>query len=77
MKTLTMPVCPIRGSRDTIGHGRYETVHNETRSLHARMTREIESDRSAPTRAASPSGAAKITSRNGVVRFRAFRLKCV
>ena len=35
MKTLTMLVCPVRGSRDTTGHGRYETVHNGIRSLHA------------------------------------------
>ncbi|WP_246327729.1 IS1 family transposase [Candidatus Competibacter phosphatis] len=35
MKTLTMLVCPVCGSRDTTGHGRYETVHNGTRSLHA------------------------------------------
>jgi len=35
MKTLTMPVCPACGSRDTAGHGRYETVHNGIRSLHA------------------------------------------
>jgi transposase-like protein len=35
MKTLTMPVCPVCGSRDTAGYGRYETVHNGTRSLHA------------------------------------------
>ena len=35
MKTLTMPVCPACGSRDTAGHGRYETVRNGIRSLHA------------------------------------------
>ena len=34
MKTLTMLVCPVCSSRDTTGHGRYETVHNGTRSLH-------------------------------------------
>lgn len=35
MKTPVMPVCPACGSRDTAGHGHYETVHNGTRSLHA------------------------------------------
>jgi len=35
MKTLTMLVCPACGSRDTTGHGHYETVHNGTRSLRA------------------------------------------
>ena len=35
MKTLTMLVCPACGSRDTTGHGYYETVHNGTRSLRA------------------------------------------
>ena len=38
MKTLTMPVCPVCGSRDTTDHGRYETVHNGIRSLHACTT---------------------------------------
>lgn len=27
-------ICPACGSRDTAGHGRYETVHNGIRSLH-------------------------------------------
>ena len=36
MKTLTIPVCPTGGSRNTAGHGHYETVHNGTRSLRAR-----------------------------------------
>jgi len=31
----TTPICPACGSRDTAGHGRYETVHNGIRSLHA------------------------------------------
>ena len=35
MKTLTLPVCPVCGSRDTAGHSHYETIHNGTRSLHA------------------------------------------
>jgi len=35
MKTPTMLICPACGSRDTAGHGRYETVHNGIRSLRA------------------------------------------
>ena len=33
MKTPTTLLCPACGSRDTAGHGRYETVHNGIRSL--------------------------------------------
>ena len=35
MKTPTTLICPTCGSRDTTSHGRYETVHNGTRSLRA------------------------------------------
>lgn len=34
MKTPTTLLCPACSSRDTVGHGRYETVHNGLRSLH-------------------------------------------
>ena len=38
MKTPTTLICPTCGSRDTTSHGRYETVHNGSRSLHACAT---------------------------------------
>ncbi len=35
MKTSTTLMGPTCGSRDTTSHGRYEMVHNGSRSLHA------------------------------------------
>ena len=35
MKTPTTLMGPACGSRNTTGHGHYETAHNGSRSLHA------------------------------------------